>query len=418
MYIFKNSFLRAKDSRDGYQNVDITNITMSDILENYVDGYITLTHRQINGTFYLTIEKLRSTTVPMVTTMTFNQWVAYNYSVELPTTKFKPNYSQTNVIYSDAIHANFKVDRVGRYLPLDANTSNADKVDLLLRKNIPNKNDLYTKIITTVAGFAHRTTSHEDGVAIIQGGDTFNNTGINTVGVLSFAKSCDLTQHAITEDMITPTSSTSPLYKELLINLGVSVENKTVILCIGGHLFINKGVGDVVNAEAGIVMVKLYKIDLVKMILNSVGKINLDTLGIFKVSEGATYNKVRIEDILSDVCVKKYMTLPQSFVIIANTECIQTEFDDVGITGIPGSYETKTEPHYPIVNSQGLMPEYWKTRIGDYWSVRLTDDVTKRYMFKTNIDTDNVLVNSMSPTHKWYHDDPKFMRIVVTTKHV
>lgn len=416
MYVFKNSFLRAKASRDGYQNIDITNVVMGDILENYVDGYITLTHRQINGTFYLTLDNLRKAEVPMVTTMTFNQWVAYNHAVELPTVSIKPKYVQAEVMYSDAIYANFKVDRVGRYLPLNANISNADRVDLLLRKNIPNKNDLYTRIITTVDGFAHRIFPHEDGVAIAQGGETFNNTGINTVGVLSFSNACKLTQYEIKENMITPSSSTSPLYQELLINLGTSLHNKTVILSIGGHLFINKGVGEVVNAETGIIMVKLYKLDLVKMMLNSVGKINLDSLGIFKPSEGATYNKVRVEDIISDICVKKYMMLSQSFVIVADTECIQTEFEDVGVTGVPGSYETNYEPQYPIINSQGLLPEYWKSKIGDYWSIKLTSDITKRYMFKTNIDTDNVLVNSISPTYKWYHDDPKFMRIIVTTK--
>lgn len=416
MYVFKSSFLRAKNSRDGYQNINVTNMLMSKVLEDYVDGYMTLTHTQIRGTFYLTIEKLRQAQLPMITTMTFNQWVTHNHDKELPTTKVQPKYNQGVVVYSDAFRADFKIDRVGRYMPVDANTSNADKVDLLLRKNVPDKNELYTKVVGTVNGFTHRAFSHEDGIALAGGGTTFNNTGINTAGVLSFAGACAVRQYEIKEEMITPTSSTIPLYHELLINLGQPLNNKTVMLSIGGYLFVNKGIGEVVNPETGIIMVKLIKLDLVKMLLNSVGKIDLDTLGIFAANKSITYNKVRIEDIKSDICVKKYMTIPQSFVIVADTECIQTDYTELSVTGLPGVYESKTEPVYPVVNSQGLMPEYWKAKNEEDWSLRLTDDVTKRRMYQTNIDIDNVVINGMSPTYKWYHDDPRYLKITVTSK--
>ena len=416
MYVFKSSFLRAKNSRDGYQNINITNMVMSKVLEDYVDGYMTLTHTQIRGTFYLTIEKLRQAQLPMITTMTFNQWVTHNHDKELPATKVQPKYKQGEVIYSDAFRADFKIDRVGRYMSVDANTSNADKVDLLLRKNVPDKNELYTKVVGTVNGFTHRAFSHEDGIALAGGGTTFNNTGINTAGVLSFAGACAVRQYEIKEEMITPTSSTVPLYHELLINLGQPLNNKTVMLSIGGYLFINKGIGEVVNPETGIIMVKLIKLDLIKMILNSVGKIDLDGLGIFAANKNITYNKVRVEDIKSDVCVKKYMTIPQSFVIVADTECIQTDYSEVSVTGLPGVYESKTEPVYPVVNSQGLMPEYWKAKNEEGWSLRLTSDVTKRRMYHTNLDIDNVVINGMSPTYKWYHDDPRYLKITVTSK--
>ena len=181
-------------------------------------------------------------------------------------------------------------------------------------------------------------------------------------------------------------------------------------------MFVNKGIGEVVNPETGIIMVKLIKLDLVKMLLNSVGKIDLDTLGIFAANKSITYNKVRIEDIKSDICVKKYMTIPQSFVIVADTECIQTDYTELSVTGLPGVYESKTEPVYPVVNSQGLMPEYWKAKNEEDWSLRLTDDVTKRRMYQTNIDIDNVVINGMSPTYKWYHDDPRYLKITVTSK--
>ena len=416
MYVFKSSFLRAKDSRDGYQNINITNTLMSSLLEDFVDGYMTLTHTQIRGTFYLTIDALRQAQVPMVTTMTFNQWVTHIHDKELPISKVAPKYKQGKVIYSDAFRADFKVDRVGRYMSVDANISNADKVDLLLRKNIPNRNDLYTKVVATVNGFAHRVFSHEDGIALDGAGTTFNNTGVNTCGILSFFDACSVRQYRIEESMIAPTSSTIPLHHELLINLGQPLHNKSVILSIGGYLFVNKGIGEVINPEAGIIMVKLIKLDLIKMLLNSVGKIDLDPLGVFTLNKTIDYNKVRVDDIKSDICVKKYMTLPQSFVIVADTECIQTDYRELSVTGLPGVYESKEEPIYPIVNSQGVISEYWKTSNENGWAIRLNGDVTKRRIYQSNLEVNHDIINSISPTYKWYHDDPKYLEITVTSK--
>lgn len=416
MYIFKSSFLRAKNSKDGYQNVNIAVMQMSAVLDNYIDGYIVLTHTQLQGTFYMTVSKLRSNNVPMYTDMIFNRWLQQNNTIDLNLTKIKPEYTQSTVEYSDAIKAAFAIDRVGRYMSVDANISNADKVDLLLRKNIPNKNELYTRIVATVNGFAHKVFAHEDGIALAGGGRTFNNTGINTVGILSFSNACTINQYAITEDMITQTNTTIPLANELLINLGMSLVNKSIMLSIGGYLFINKGVGEIINPETGIILVKLDQLDVVDMIINSVGIIDLTALGVFADNKALTYNKVRVNDIKSDVCIRKYMSLEQSFIIVADTECIQTEYINVSVTGIPGTYESTKEPTYPLIDSKGLLPEYWKIRSEDYWSIKLTDDVTKRRIHKSNIDYNNKTINSISATHAWYHDDPKFMKITVTSK--
>lgn len=416
MYIFKSSFLRSKDLSQGYQNIDVSRLRMSEILEEYVDGYIVLSHTHLKGTFYVTIEALRAAKLPLDLTKTFEQYLSLNHNRELPATKIKPQYKHTQVIYGDAIQSGFKVNRIAEYKSIKANTSDADKVDLHIQKNLPDAQQLYKRVLTSVNGFMHRCEYHENGLAIKMGGNTFNNTGINTVGILSFANCCDLRQFAITEDMLTPTSSTIPFYHEFLIHLGESIENKSVMISIGGHLFFTNRVCEVVNAEVGILMIKLTQLDIVKMLLNSVNRIDLDPLGIFAVNKKSTYNKVRVEEIHSDLCIKKYMCLPQSFIIVADAESIQTEYDDVFITGLPGAYECKNEPTHPLINSQGILCEYWKLRTEECWSMKLSDDITKRYMYATNIDIDNIHVNSMSPTNKWRYDDPRLIKITVTSK--
>lgn len=417
MYIFKNSFLRASNSISGYTDVNLTNLKMFNVLNDYVDGYIVLTHTHLMGTFYLELSALRGAQLPLDTNMTFNEWLSHNYSRELPTASKKPSYIQNEVIYTDAFFGNFTVNRVAEHKPVNANVSDADRVNLLIQKNIPNPKELYRRTLVSVNGFMHRTEPSEGGINVVSGGNTFNNTNVNTVGIISFANCCDLRQRAIEVNMITPTTSTNPLYHELLIHLSEPLTDKSIMISIGGHLFVSKGVCEIVNHEAGIVLVKLHKLDIVSMLLNSVRKIDLGPLGVFASSERVDYNKVRVEDILSDVCIKKYMTLPQSFIIIADAICVQTKYHDLDITGLPGTYETSREPTAPMINSQGQLCEYWKIRQSGNWIVKLADDVTKRYIGDTNIDTNNVIVNSINPTGDWYHDDPKLMQIITTSKY-
>ena len=413
MYLFKSSFLK----HDGfYKNIDIREMKMLEVLEVFTDGYIELTHIILTGVFYVTIEELRRTELDMITNLSFHEWLSHNYNKELPTSKIKPNYDIHIIQYADAIRSGFDVDQVGHLLPLEANISKADKVNLLLNKNVANKDVLFKRMLVSVNGFLHRTFKYNNGVNVVGGGETFNNTGINTAGVLSFSESCNLQQVGIVESMIARATSTTPLYEEVLINLGFDLSGKSVMFSLGGHLVFPGTALTIVNHVTGIIQLKIKKLDVVKMIMNSVDSLNLDDLGVFKIDRNVSYNKVQVSELISDVVMRKYLLLKQSFVIVADCEHIEVDYDNVNVTGLPGVYETLTEPMYPMMDSQGVISEYWKTRHETYWSLRLTDDVTKRYMYKTNINTDNVVVNSSSPTHRWYHDDPKFVKIKTINK--
>lgn len=413
MYLFKSSFLKVDNV---YKNVDLTDTLMSVLLDNFSDGYITLTHTILSGTFYITLENLRNTEFEMLTNLSFHGWLSLNHDKELPTTSEIPKYTRNIIKYSDSVQAGFEINQVPEYMSIDANTSKADKTDLALDKNIADKEVLYKRMLVSVNGFIHRTYKYNNKVMVYGGGETFNNTGINTVGLLSFYDSCDLMQLPIDDVMIARTNITTPLYQEVLLNVGMSLFNKSIILSLGGYLvFVGKAM-EVINHETGIIKLKIEKLDIIKLILNSVGVINLDSLGVFNVTNKIDYNKVKVEDVLSDIAIQNYLLLKQSFIIIADCDHIEIDFSDVGITGLPGVYETKDEPSLPMLDSRGVISEYWKTRCEDTWSIRLTSDITKRYMHKTNLNIDNVVINSMSPTHKWYHDDPRFLSICTLIK--
>lgn len=415
MYIFQSSFLKQTNT-GGYRNIDITNQKLGYILNSYTDGYITLTHSQLRGTFYLTIENLRKAEVPFYFDQTFLNWLNIIYNLELPVIKEEPKYKTGTVLYSDAFKAGFSVNCIARNMEPNDNVPRSDQIDLFIDKSMPQKNKLFNSVLTTVSGFLHRNTPHSTGLAILGGGKTFMNTQLNTVGVLSFANCCRVQQLSIEEDMIEAYDITSPLIKRCLIKTNQPIINKKVLLSLGGYFIHDAEVIKLINPEAGLVLINTEKLDFLKLILGSVGQIDLDSLGIFSDDRIVNYNKVRVEDVQSDNTIKRYLTLEQSFLILLECDDISFDYIPTVTTGLPSVYEYHKEPTYPLISSLNKLPEYWKYQEEESWVIKTTDDITKRYIYKTNIDVDNVFVNSMSATFDWYHDKPYLLKMTTVKK--
>lgn len=414
MYLFKSSYLKARNKN--YENVDITRMKMSEVINNFIDGYIELNHRVLKGTFYLTIEALRNARVPMDLTLSFNDWLALNHKLELPTQKEKPEYKEGVVKYSDAIYAGFKVNLIGRYKSVKDNIPTSELVDIYLEKTLPTKRPLYRNMLTLVNGFLHRHIPHENGVAILNGGETFLNSGVNTVGILSFYSAPEVQQVPITEDMIKHKGQIFPIRESVIIKLPEAITSKRVMMSLGGYLIYDERVIKVLSYEEGLIQLTLKQLDIIKMMYNSVGHVNLEPLGIFPEDGKSNLRKLRVAEVLSDIILRKYLTLSQSFFILVEADDLEITKLALNDTGVPSYYETTHEPIYPLVNSFGIMPEYWKRKVEDYWCINITDDVSKRRLYEWNVNYELVGVNAISGTHDWYHDKPEFLIIKTITK--
>lgn len=415
MYIYQRSYLKQKGSGAGYVDVDVSRVTMRAILQNYLDGYLVLKHTQLTGTHYLTISALRGTSVPIDLNRTLEGWFNSIYDKALPTILKEPQYRQSVVSYSDGISAGFDINRVGRYLDVDANISDADKVDLQFKKTVVSVPELYQHMLVSVGGFMHRCEVSNNAIAAIGAGKTFNQSGINTTGVYSFYSCCSIKQIGLTEDMLGLKTPTTPLNEALVINVGESLINKSVLICIGGYLLLDQSIVSVPSAETGVVVVDTSKLDLIKMMYHSVDTIDLSAIGLFK-SESVKNYPVRMNEILSDVSLKKYYTLDQSFVVILDAPTVSVAKKVVSRTGLPSVYETKDKPRLPLVSSVGILQEYLKIPQQDMWTLRLRSSVTKRYAYHTNLELPDTMINALSATNDWYMDDPKLVAITITKK--
>lgn len=417
MYILKQAYLNKINSEESYQFYDISRLTIQQILDEFVDGYFVLTHRQLKGTFYLPLENLRNSNVPLIPSLTLQDWFGTNGNLELNVTKVPPLYKKGEVKYSDAILAGYEITRIGRRMKKDANISEADKVDILLEKFDVPKQDLYTKVLFSVSGFVHRSFPHENGVALANGGETFNISKINTIGVLSFKECGKLIQVPLTEDIVDNMSPEIPLINTTMINSKHDLNKKCVFLVLAGHLIINDKVVEIVNYDLGLVKINTKELKITDLILNSVDKINLDDIGVFTVGDReATNYKVRYRDIISDICIKKLFLLPQSFLVIVEADSIGMKRIATHTTGLPAVYEYHEEPTYPLMTSRGLLQEYWKINSPWGWLLKTHDDIEMFNMNETVLTEEWDMLNRQSYRYRWYHDKPEFVQIETVTK--
>lgn len=419
MYVLKSCFLLKKDSDGTYQNYDINKMELSDIFKTFVDGFLTLTHTKLKGTFYLSLENLRGTKLQLVESMTLQDWFSFNGKYELETTKLPPfGVSTALVETNDSLLAGYIPYFVGRNLDETANIPKSEQVDILLKKKISKDNYsfLYKRNLVSVNGYLHRTVAHPEGLVVLGAGETVRNMNKNTISVWSFAKCGDVRTVDITEKMVTNTSATVPFNKELLINTGIDLTNKAAFLVLAGIPIIDNKVIKQVVIENGVIKIDTSKISLLDIILSVVGDINLDSLGVFLADRVKTANKVRVNDVLSDIALTKLFTLPQTFVVIVNANSIGVKRESVSTTGLPAVWECGKEPIYPLQLSNGRLVDYWKNESPWGWIITANDDIGKFKMNQTNIDYELETANSTSYTDGWYHDKPTLMLIETLTK--
>lgn len=416
MYIVENTFLKKVKSSKPHADYDVNQMTLENIFNSFTDGYITLTNTKLQGKFYLTLEALRNTSLRMVTNMKFIDWLNYNQSYTLPVTTDKPVYENNTVKYSDSVIAGFDKTLIEPYKASNRNVPLSSMTDLLLTKNVPDKKPLIRNMLVTVNGYLHRTYNHNEGIGVVSGGKTLRISGKNLVGILSFKDCGEIKQVSLDNQMVGQASPIIPMKDEVSIKTQKDLTNKSILLSLGGRLFWGDDLIQVVNMNTGIVKINTKKINLLDIFMDSVGQIDLDYLGLFIADKNRNYNKIRKEELLSDICVKNFFLLPQSFLIIVDSEFLSVDTKAIDTTGLPTVYEMNNEPVYPLIDSRGLLPEYWKRSHEGIWQLKIDNDIKLRRIYQTALDEYLNTVNGISPTYKWYHDKPQQLIITCTQK--
>lgn len=401
MYRYISSHLKPIATNEPYQNVNIAQMTMRHLLDNYLDGYITLSHTALKANVYIELDTLRTMRIGIPLKSTFNEWLQILANVRLPTKSKAPEYNIRRVYARDAVLADFKIHQCEPYKPYTSNASIANKTNLYVEGLPKATRALKTRCLTTVNGLLHRNFPYANGVQIHGGGITNMMVGVAHVGVWSFEAIGDIAQIAITSEMIGNVKPSIPLSSSFMLNLGHDLTDKSIVLSLGGFAFINPSFVRVVNDREGLLLVDSSKIDISQCLLSSRKLINISDLGIFDPTDtdNESYSKLQMSYVSSDVLVRKWLTLDQSFVAVVDTPNLTVKKHSTHWTGLYGVYEYHTNPYHILQDSYGRCPEYWVKKQNEAWIILVDDPVYYPYITQTTNQDEINFRNEAIPYH-------------------
>lgn len=412
MYQYTRAFLRARGRNKKWENVNISNVLLSDLFRNYLDGYITLTNASLGpGEYHVDFVTLKQFHFPFVN-VTFETWLGTIGLPVLPATQTEPTYITKHIVYADAIQAGYHVrackpdivspdDEFELYienqeerLPLE------ERTDLALSKAGVDFVTLRDRALVSVNGFYHRTIPRMGELQVIDGSRSLQLSQKHLIGITSFDAIGDVQQIAISANMIVHghpqrPSTFYPQEYGTYLHTGVDMRNKSVGIVLGGILHIEDESYQVINREEGIIKVNIGRVNLPQWAFETEGFMDISPLGL--TTSEVRRGSVNIEEMYSNDTIDRFLQLSQSFVVVVDAPLLYRRYNVIGRVPLPGQYESDSEPVFPLKTRYGRLLTYWTRHTERNWLLETESDQGYEYLMNsTAIRTAGVVNNTVN----------------------
>jgi len=401
MYTLVSTVVKTVDSDGRWESADIGNMPMSDIYTTFRQTVAILSNPFLPNNVSFNLDAVRKEQAG--SSQTFNEYLASLGENSLPTSPTLPNLNVRYALYGDAFKSGYKVNPINELTSPDAELPLGAKDWLFLTR--PNTDyALFGKTcMVTVNGFYHRTEANDQGIWVIDGMATARQARDNHIGITSFKNLGTLKVIPITDSMIYNQTADEQLGKRAYINLGEDLNEKTLMVVIGGYLHVLDHrviyrVGDTSFC------IEFENIPLLERFYESRDVIDLSSLEL----DTSDFNPsvVSPQQLYSDAAIRKYLQLSQSFVVLLDNKEIFVEYEALPATTLPGLYLSDIAPIWPVISGFGRTMNFWSTYEDGRWSISSGGTVRPNYLFKTALDynTEQALSDSKDPTHRFLND--------------
>ena len=89
MYVYVNSVLRKKNTDEAWKEVNINNMLLSDLFNNYSSGHIKLSNKYLSKPVYLDLQEFKAMEIS-IPDLTFNMWLLYIGDITFATNEVEP----------------------------------------------------------------------------------------------------------------------------------------------------------------------------------------------------------------------------------------------------------------------------------------------------------------------------------------
>ncbi|WJJ55143.1 hypothetical protein [Xanthomonas phage RTH11] len=371
---------RSKGLDAIWSDVDISAMKISALFANYTSVWMTLSHPALTKNVYLKLDDVREQVSSKYHNLTIPQWLTAIGDLALPTNVALPDLTLRKVRCTDVWRAGYDVKPFDRTRHPDAQIPYGEKDDLLLSKEGVDFRIYHRFSLVSVNGFFHRTGASEHGLQVVDGGRTGRLGNDNQVSLHSFYGVGALDFIPITADMIYKTTADGKLADRAYVELPYNVEDKTVLLVIGGYLHVLDEVYTRIGPRS--LRINMNQLALAERYFESWKLLDLTSLPLTLNKDNPGH--ISPEELYSDEVIKAYLSVSQSFVIVVNTKDFYVRRHPVVNSQIPGRYEVPAgTERLPLFGPWGKVCDY---AIFPDWGVNVlacSENMRKRYMFRT-----------------------------------
>lgn len=357
MYKLETAVLMAKVKPTGLNEVDVANFSLKEVLENYKTGYLVLTNEFLTGEVFVTLEALRAFDLGIGSyDVTITTWLKSNSNKTLPHILIEPSYSYTKLNYADCAQAGFNRLAVHPYSTI-AGYPLSSLTDLYVQKDGIDGTILNTNSVFVINGYLHTHDEYKAGIKVVDGAKSMMFAKHNQLGVISFNDCGGVKQLTIKPEMIHPSKNDINLYQELVLELGIPLKGKGVFLSIAGMFIYSNDVYKIIDADNGIIVVNLARLNLLDRIQEAVKYIDFPELLTHNPEDNIT--QLNIDTMLSDAFILSMLRMSQTFVMVTNQPNHLVKREAVNYQGVYGRYFSHRFDYDIMTDSYGRIVPYF-----------------------------------------------------------
>lgn len=394
-YVLESVVAQSRQGYAPYEAVDAADMTLFQLIAEYSNAYLTLSHEVLPDLVTLDLADVRDDLDNQ--SLTVSEWLIANGENTLPTVVGVPIIEQASVNYADAEQADYTIRMVHPTAHVDSYYPRDDMHDLLLEKDEIDYTYMAQHCMVAVNGFFHLIEGGPDGLRVKGGGKAVNHSNKNQVSLLSFSDVGDVVYEPITPAMINTLDDDTRLSNQALITTSQDIDTngRFPILVIGGYIHCLDGTYTKANNNA--LVLYTSKLCLIDRYFESRTFFDVPLPSLAPTGIEGTVHR---EDFHSDPVVKEYLSQSNSFIVWVSGEAVLKDIYDLEKTGLPGCYYSPVVPVHLGLFGSGREMGYWRYDDSGVWVLKTDNALKPHYRFDTVPESELVMYNEQRETTK------------------
>jgi len=399
MYTYVKSLVLARKVAAQWEEAQLGDTPVVDIFQQFSEIIHVVTNPLYPDEVYVDFTELKQSYANVTDTLL--DWFVSIDDMALPLLPELPTSNVRYIQYMDANQAGYvaKLAKIGSSYPEQYPRNELPDIALTRLQSTTDVTEIHTKALVTVNGFLHITNTDATNLFVKDAAKSSRVAQEVCLGLISFANLATIEKMVITDAMIFPEVAGRPLYERADIKLNSLIGNKTILLSIGGYLFLPEE-GVCWQTGDDTISICLERTPFIDRFYESKRYINMDSLELTPDQDNP--DAVSLDELKSDVVLRKYLTLSQSFIILVDTPNLFHRKLYIERMAVPSVFTTQQEPTYPLITGYGKMSEYWKRYEDGYWAMNVTDGHMNNHLLDYRSQLDIDVINAQRFPNRTY----------------